>query len=182
MGIFVSDVDCLRFNYLRARAQLAVIQGKIHNLLYSRTSHRLNEEQRSETLSRIQRSLSCWRDAIPAELFRSDRLLNLFSRMPVQLIINMHSRYLECLYRIHGIFAFDEAWISRVRCYLSPTVIEQGENGIDGEVKKSEISPLPDEWGECVQHCRLGLMLSVFGTETEYSIWYGRLVSRFEPR
>ncbi|KAJ4229171.1 hypothetical protein NW759_003893 [Fusarium solani] len=172
IGILTSDTDHVQFNYLRARAELAVIQGKVHNLLYSRTAHRLNEEQRSETLSRIEKMLSNWRNAIPAELMHSNGLFKRFSRMPIQLMMNMYNRHLECLYRIHGIFAFDEAWISRIRSYLSATVIELGEDGIDGEVNHSEIAPLPGEWAECVQHCRLGLELSAFGRETEYSVWW----------
>ncbi|KAM5349476.1 hypothetical protein ACJ41O_005981 [Fusarium nematophilum] len=171
MGILTSDTDHVQFNYLRARAKLAVIQGKVHNLLYSRTVHRLNEVQRSETLYGIQNMLSNWRDAIPAELMHSDGLFKRFSRMPIQLMMNMYNRHLECLYRIHGVFAFDEAWISRVRGYMSPTVIELTEDGIDGEVKHSEIIPLPGEWTECVRHCRLGLELSAFARETEYSVW-----------
>ncbi|KFH46096.1 putative transcriptional regulatory protein-like protein [Hapsidospora chrysogenum ATCC 11550] len=170
IGILTSDTDHVQFDYLRARAELAVIQGKVHNLLYSRTAHRLNKEQRSETLSRIERMLSDWRNGIPAELMHSDGLFRRFSRMPIQLMMNMYNRHLECLYRINGVFAFDEAWISRVRSYLSATVIELGEDGIDGEVNHSEIAPLPGEWAQCVQHCRLGFELSAFGRETEYSV------------
>ncbi|RSM05394.1 hypothetical protein CDV31_009632 [Fusarium ambrosium] len=73
--------------------------------------------------------------------------------------------------RIHGIFAFDEAWINRVRGYLSPEVIKLGEDGIDGKVDHSNMPPLPDKWIEDVQYCRLGLELSAFGHETEYSVW-----------
>ncbi|RSL98266.1 hypothetical protein CEP52_010423 [Fusarium oligoseptatum] len=170
-GILTSDIDNIRFNYLRARAELAVIQGRIHNLLYGRTRHRLNEEQRAASLSRIELMLANWRDAIPTELLHSEGLFKRFSRMPVQLMMNMYNRYLECLYRIHGIFAFDEAWINRVRGYLSPEVIKLGEDGIDGKVDHSNMPPLPDKWIEDVQYCRLGLELSAFGHETEYSVW-----------
>ncbi|KAL6359948.1 hypothetical protein LRP88_05644 [Fusarium phalaenopsidis] len=73
--------------------------------------------------------------------------------------------------KIHGIFAFDEAWINRVRGYLSPAVIKLGEDGIDGKVDHSNMPPLPDKWREDVQCCRLGLELSALGHETEYSVW-----------
>ncbi|KAL2692553.1 hypothetical protein Neosp_002963 [[Neocosmospora] mangrovei] len=170
-GILASDIDHIKFNHLRARAELAVIQGRIHNLLYGRTRHRLNEEQRAVSLSRIELMLANWRDAIPAELLHSEGLFKRFPRMPAQMMMNMYNRYLECLYRIHGIFAFDEAWINRVRGYLSPAVIEIGEDGIDGRVDHSNMPPLPEKWMEDVQCCRLGLELSVFGHETEYSVW-----------
>ncbi|KAJ3530324.1 hypothetical protein NM208_g9376 [Fusarium decemcellulare] len=171
VGILASDIDHVRFNYLRARAELAVIQGRVHNLLYSRTAHRLKEEQKAESMSRIDLMLAGWRDAIPAELLHFDGLFKRFSRMPVQLMMNMYNRYLECLYRIHGIFAFDETWIRRVRGYLSPAVIKLGQDGIDGEINHSNMPPLPDKWVESVRYCRFGLELSAFGHEIEYSVW-----------
>ncbi|KAM0429229.1 hypothetical protein ACHAPT_006443 [Fusarium lateritium] len=171
IGILVSDVGDIQFNYLRARAELAVIQGRIHNLLYSRTAHRLNKEQRNETFSRIQLLLDNWRGTIPAELLHSGSLFERYSRTQIQLMTNLYNRYLECLYRIYGIFAFDEAWIGRVRKYLTADVITLGEDGRDGEVDHSSMSPLPDKWAECVQYCRLGLELSAFGREVEYSAW-----------
>lgn len=171
LGVLKSHTGDIRFNYLRARAELAIIQGRVHNILYSRTAQRLTLEQRSETLLRIEYLLSNWRNAIPQELKSSDSLLQQFSYLPIHLIMNMYNRHLECLYRIYGIFAFDEAWINRVRCYLSPSVIQSGDDGIDGEINHGGISPLPNEWNDCVHHSRLGLELSVFSRETEYSVW-----------
>ena len=171
MGILVSNTGNIRLNYLRARAELAVIQGKVYKILYSRTAQRLDEDQRSKALLGIEQMLSSWRSSIPPELLRSDVLFKCFSPMPIHLVMNMHNRYLECLYRIRGVFAFDEAWVGRVCRYLSPAVIELGEDGVDGEVNHSEIPALPGNWTECVQKCRLGLELSAFGRETEFSIW-----------
>lgn len=171
MGIMVSDLGGVRFNYLRARAELAVIQGRVHNLLYSRTAQRLSPEQRSETRFHIEILLSNWRSSIPQALMTSDGIFRRLSHTPIHLMMNMYNRHLECLYRIHGVFAFDETWIDRVRCYLSPSCIEISDDGMDGEINHREISPLPDDWSNCVQHSRLGLELSAFGRETEYSVW-----------
>ncbi|SCN99274.1 related to transcriptional activator Mut3p [Fusarium fujikuroi] len=171
MGILESCTGTIRFNYLRARSELAIIQGKVHNFLYSRTAQRLSQEQRAETKVRIEQMLSNWRSALPQELLRSDKLFQDFSTISVHLVMNMYNRYLECLYRIHGTFAFDETWIDRARCYLSPTVIPTGDDGIDGKINQKEISPLPSAWSDCVEHSRLGLELAAFGRETEYSTW-----------
>lgn len=147
------------------------MQGRVHNFLYSRSARRLTLEQRFETQFRIEYSLSNWRNAIPQELMSSDSLFRRFSPIPIHLITNMYSRFLECLYRMYGIFAFDETWIERVRCYLTPSVIQTDDDGIDSSINHGEISPLPNEWSDCVQHSRLGLELSAFGKETEYSVW-----------
>ncbi|KAM5381561.1 hypothetical protein ACJA88_004636 [Fusarium oxysporum] len=171
MGILESCTGTIRFNYLRARSELAIIQGKVHNFLYSRTAQRLSQEQRAETKVRIEQLLSKWRSALPQELLRSDKLFQDYSTISVHLVMNMYNRYLECLYRIHGTFAFDETWIDRVRRYLSPAVIPTGDAGIDGRINQKEISSLPSAWSDCVEHSRLGLELSAFGRETEYSTW-----------
>ncbi|KAF4962576.1 hypothetical protein FSARC_9354 [Fusarium sarcochroum] len=171
LAILKSDTEDPRFNYLRARAELAIIQGKVHNFLYSRTAQRLTQEQRSETRFRIEHLLSNWQTGLPRDLLHPDGLSRRFSRIPVHLVMNMYNRYLECLYRIHGIFAFDETWINRVRCYLSPSVIQTGDDGVDGQIDHREITPLPSDWGDCVEQSRLGLELSAMGRETEYSVW-----------
>ncbi|PNP81159.1 hypothetical protein FNYG_05626 [Fusarium nygamai] len=171
MGILESCTGKIRFNDLRARSELAIIQGKVHNFLYSRTAQRLSQEQRAETKVRIEQLLSNWRSALPLELLLSDKLFQDFSTISVHLVMNMYNRYLECLYRIHGTFAFEETWIERSRCYLSPAVIPTGDDGIDGRINQKEISPLPGAWAECVEHSRLGLEMSAFGRETEYSTW-----------
>lgn len=181
MGTLISNTGDIRLSYLRARAELAVIQGKVHNLLYSRTSQRLDLEQRTEALRGVEQMLSGWRGSLPPDLLRSDVLFECFSPVQIHLVMNMHNRYLECLYRIRGIFAFDEVWVGRVCLYLSPTVIELGEDGVDGAVDRSEIQALPENWAECVEQCRLGLKLSAFGRETEFSVWLVNLPTRLFP-
>ncbi|KAF5646402.1 dehydrogenase s [Fusarium tjaetaba] len=171
MGILESYTGTTRFNYLRARSELAIIQGEVHNFLYSRTAQRLSQEQRKDTKLRIEQLLSNWRIALPQELLRSDKLFQDFSTISFHLVMNMYNRYLECLYRIHGTFAFDEPWINRARCYISPAVIPTGDDGMDGRIDQKEISSLPSAWSDCVAHSRLGLELSAFGRETEYSTW-----------
>ncbi|EWG49161.1 hypothetical protein FVEG_16421 [Fusarium verticillioides 7600] len=53
-GILESRTGTIRFNYLRVRSELAIIQGKVHNFLYSRTAQRLSQEQRAETKDRVE--------------------------------------------------------------------------------------------------------------------------------
>ncbi|KAF5555886.1 transcriptional activator Mut3p [Fusarium mexicanum] len=89
MGILESCTGRIRFNYLRARSELAIIQGKVHNFLYSRRAQRLSEEQRAETKLRIEQLLSNWRSALPQELLRSDKLFQDFSTISVHFVMNM---------------------------------------------------------------------------------------------
>ncbi|KAH6871637.1 hypothetical protein B0T10DRAFT_590847, partial [Thelonectria olida] len=170
-GFVTSSTDSVRFNYFRARVDLAVIQGKAHDILYSRRAQKLSREQRLQNISRVEQMLLTWRTGIPAELLTAEGLYRRLSPIPIHLMMNMYNRHLECLFRIHSIFSFDQDWLNRVRCYLSPMVIELREDEVDGEVIHSGLTPLPRGWTECVEYCRLSLEILTSGKQTEYSIW-----------
>ncbi|KAF7549348.1 hypothetical protein G7Z17_g6439 [Cylindrodendrum hubeiense] len=171
MGIFTSKISSIRFNYLRARVQLAFVQRKANDILYSKRAHKLTVEQRVQNISSVEQMLFNWRNKIPVELLSADGLSHMISQLPIHLMTSMYNRHLECLFRIHSIFSFDEAWINRVSCYFSPAVIEMREHEVDGELVHSNLTPLPNGWPECVKYCRLSLELSTLGKETEYSQW-----------
>lgn len=171
-GGWNSDNTSIRFNYLRARCELAVIQGKVNDVLYSRRAHKLSHEQRLQHVLHIDRMLSDWRTAIAPELLQdADTLHRQFPTLPTDLMTNMYNRHMESLFRIHSIYSFDQDWIDRVRCYLSPVTIELGDDEIDGEIKRTDLAPLPTGWGVFVKYCRSCLQSLVSGHETEYSIW-----------
>ncbi|KAF5624426.1 dehydrogenase s [Fusarium sp. NRRL 52700] len=123
------------------------------------------------TKVRIEQLISNWSSALPKEILRSDTLFQYFFTISAHPVMNMYNRYLKCLYRIHGTLAFDETKINRAQCYLSQAVIPTCDNGIDGRINQEEINSLPRAWFDCVEHSRLGLEISAFGRETEYSTW-----------
>ncbi|KAH7123007.1 hypothetical protein EDB81DRAFT_847312 [Dactylonectria macrodidyma] len=172
LGILQLPQLNIRFNYLRARVQLAYIEGKAHDVLYSRRSQTLTPQQRLTTTTRIAAMLYDWHRKIPQELQQADTLGQLPPAF-VQTMMNMYYRHLECLFRIHSVFLFDDHWLNRVTCYLSPAVIEIGddEDAVDGEVVRANLAPLPSGWAECVEYCRLCLRLSSLCKQTEYSFW-----------
>lgn len=141
-------------------------------MLYSRRAHKLSHEQRLQHILHIDRMLSDWRTAIPPELLQdADTLRRQFSTLPIHLMTNMYNRHLEALFRIHSIYSFDQDWINKVHCYLSPETIELRDDEIDGEVKRAGLAPLPTGWGDFVKYCRSSLQSLASGHETEYSIW-----------
>lgn len=170
-GFVVSTNDGVRFNYFRTRVDLAVIQGKAHDILYSRRAQNLSHEQKLHNISRVEQMLVTWRAGIPAELLTAEGLSRRLSRMATQLMMKMHNRYLECRFRIRSIHSFNQDWLDRVRCYLSPIVIELREDEVDGEVIRSDLASLPRGWTECVELCRTTLKLLTSGKQTDYSIW-----------
>ncbi|KAH6989595.1 hypothetical protein BKA56DRAFT_476671 [Ilyonectria sp. MPI-CAGE-AT-0026] len=170
VGVLHSTKNNARFNYLRARVQLAFIEGKAYDVLYSRKAQNLSPQQRLASISRIEHLLYDWHKKIPQE-FQDAETVGKLPRMDIQTIMNLYYRHLECLFRIHSVFLFDDVWLNRVNCYLSPTVIEIREDEADGEVVRSNLAPLPSGWGECVKYCRYCLRLANLGKPTEYSFW-----------
>ncbi|KAI0543216.1 fungal-specific transcription factor domain-containing protein [Xylaria digitata] len=169
VGILTSSSEGISVNYLLKRVELARIQGRVHDILYSRRSHLLTRDQRLTNISRIEQMLYEWRGTIPDELLHPGGLFRCFSGIPAFLMMDMHNRHLECLFRIHAIFSFDDSWIRRTHCYFSPAVIELGEDEVDGELVKSGLTPLPEVWADCIQYCRACLELFILGNFTEYS-------------
>ncbi|KAI0968433.1 fungal-specific transcription factor domain-containing protein [Xylaria arbuscula] len=168
LGILTSSIGGISINYMRKRVELAHIQGKVHDILYSRRSHYLTQDQRLNNISRVEKMLVEWRNKLPAELLRSGGLLECFSGTPAFLMMDMYNRHLECLFRIHSIFSFDDSWMRRTHCYFLPTVIELGEDEVDGELVNLGLSPLPEAWADCVENCRLCLELATSDKFTEY--------------
>ncbi|KAK7402889.1 hypothetical protein QQX98_011374 [Neonectria punicea] len=56
IGIFYSPQGNVRFNYFRTRVQLAFIQGKAHDILYSRRAQNLTQ-QRLANIARLKTML-----------------------------------------------------------------------------------------------------------------------------
>lgn len=164
-----------RLNLLRARVQLAFIQGKAHDILYSsRARTALTPPQRQSQISRVEALLSDWprRAAVPDEFLRHDvDAVASLDATAAGFVTNLLFRHAECLFRVRAVFSFDETWIGRVTRYLEPTVIELRDGGeTDGEVVRSGLTPLPVEWAECVEYCRRCLALACLG-QTDYSLW-----------
>ncbi|KPM36540.1 hypothetical protein AK830_g10008 [Neonectria ditissima] len=170
IDIFYSPNGSVRFNYLRTRVQLAFIQGKVHDVLYSRRAQSLTQQQRLASIARVKGMLFDWHKKIPEEFQQAETIGHL-PQMSIQFLTNMYFRHLECLFRIRSVFLFDEAWINRVVCYLSPAVIEIRDDEADSEVMRSNLPPLPNGWAECVNYCRHCLTLSHLSQQTEHSFW-----------
>ncbi|KAF5026706.1 hypothetical protein F66182_1195 [Fusarium sp. NRRL 66182] len=60
LGMITSPGDNVRFNYFRTRVQLAHIQGKANDILYSQESQKLTEEQKIKAITRTEGMLSEW--------------------------------------------------------------------------------------------------------------------------
>ncbi|KAF4451506.1 hypothetical protein F53441_5515 [Fusarium austroafricanum] len=170
LGVISSSTDHIRFNYLRSCAQLAYIQGKAHDLLYSQKAQKLTQEQKTNSITRIEELLSEWMNEIPVELRTADGMEKRLSPITKDMMMSLWARHLETRIKIQSIFTFDDTWFNRVRLYLSPAVIGISDD-VDGEVRRADLTPLPSAWAECVGYSRVCLELLISRQLTEYRIW-----------
>ncbi|KAH7243072.1 fungal-specific transcription factor domain-containing protein [Fusarium solani] len=171
LGVISSDTDSVQLNFLRARVQLAFIQGKTNDLLYSQKGRKLTHEQRSNNITRIEERMTEWLKTIPPELQTAEGIKQRLSQMSTLLMLNMFYRHFECLIQLHSIFSFDDVWIDRVNTYLSPAVIEVKNDEPDGELVRAGLAPLPPGWTGCVSGARLCLELIAMGRQSEFTLW-----------
>jgi hypothetical protein len=170
LGVMISSTDSIRFNYLRAKAQFAYIQGKTYDLLYSRKSTTLTKEQKHNAILRIEEMLVEWAQEIPLQLHTAEGIRERFSPAATDLMMNLWFHHAECWIKIRSIFTFEDAWINRVKLYLSPSVIDMSDD-VDGEARRGDIPPLPSGWDECVGYGRVCLELLLKKRTTEYTLW-----------
>ncbi|KAM0411293.1 hypothetical protein ACHAPD_009495 [Fusarium lateritium] len=170
LGVMTSSTDSIRFNYLRAKARFAYIQGKAFDLLYSQKSTTLTKEQKHSMMLRIEEMLAEWVQEIPIELRSAEGILERFSPAATDLMMNLWFHHAECWIKIRSIFTFEDAWVNRVKLYLSPPVIDMSDD-VDGEVRRGDIPPLPSGWDDCVRYGRICLELLLKKRPTEYILW-----------
>ncbi|KAM0355186.1 hypothetical protein ACHAPU_001051 [Fusarium lateritium] len=168
LGVISSSTDNVRFNYLCIAAKLACIQGKAHDLLYSQRSQKLTQDQRANTIDRIEDMLKEWAREIPAELHTAEGIEKRVSPIARDLMMTLWFRHAECRVKIRSIFTLEDAWMTRVRRYLSPSVIDVSDEAV---VRRGDLPPLPPGWDECVGYSRICMGLIIEKQPTEYILW-----------
>ncbi|KAF5677361.1 omega-6 fatty acid desaturase (delta-12 desaturase) [Fusarium heterosporum] len=168
LGVISSSTDNVHFNYLCMTARLACIQGKAHDLLYSQRSQKLTQEQRTNAIVRIEDTLKEWAREIPAELHTAEDIDKRLSPIARDLMMTLWFRHAECRVKVRSIFTLEDAWITRVRRYLTPAVIDVGDEAV---VRRENFPPLPPGWDECVEYSRICMELIIKKQPTEYMLW-----------
>jgi hypothetical protein len=113
----------VRMNYFRARVQLASIEGRIYDAMYSTRSTRMVPEQRRQHITKLENMLEDWRRSIPPEL-QLEHVLNNVGRVDLTHMASLHHAYLMCLVMTHGIYSHSAAWIRAINQYSRVQLIE----------------------------------------------------------
>ncbi|KAK3375519.1 fungal-specific transcription factor domain-containing protein [Lasiosphaeria ovina] len=158
----------VRVNYLRLRVQLAHIQGRTYDLLYSTRSTRISPQERQSRVVRLATQLEKWRRSIPAEmqLGSVDRHLDRFALIHMATLL---WSYHASLATIHGVWSHNAHWMKRISNY-SQTVIRDSE--IDGrKCCYHQHPPLPAAWKRLLGASRECLALANKMPQSDCNVW-----------
>ncbi|KAH6876332.1 fungal-specific transcription factor domain-containing protein [Thelonectria olida] len=172
-GLIWTQNGQMYFNYHRRRVELAHIEGKVYDLLYSNRATKVKGLERQQRVGRLQAMLDKWYERIPT-VFHIDRVADNVG--PAQLIqlTKMHHAYLLAEVMTHGVYSHNADWVKRISSFSRAAIedIAQGnhKNGTPS-CHRSQSAPLPEGWSKCVEISRGCMRLFQGATPTECLIW-----------
>jgi hypothetical protein len=161
------------FNYHRRRVELAHIEGKVYDLLYSNRATKVSGSERQQRVGRLQAMLDKWYERIPS-VFHIEQVADNVG--PAQLIqlTKMHHAYLLAEVMTHGMYSHNADWVKRISTFSRAAIedISQG-NHKHGTPScyRAQTAPLPEGWSKCVEISRGCMRLFQGATPTECLIW-----------
>ncbi|KAF5667353.1 transcriptional regulator [Fusarium denticulatum] len=173
VGLIWTQNGQVHFNYHRRRVELAYIQGKVYDLLYSNRSSKVTAQERQRRVSRLQCMLDQWYERIP-NVFHIEHVAATVGPSQLVQMTKMHHAFLLTEVMIHGIYSHNAEWVKRISSFSRATITCVGnlENRGFGAGKcQDQAPPLPEGWNHCVDVSRGCMKLFQEATPTECLIW-----------
>ncbi|KAI1085215.1 hypothetical protein F5B20DRAFT_567879 [Whalleya microplaca] len=150
-GCYLQSTDGRsQFNYLRARVQLAHLEGKIYDELYSNRSMKLPLEARTERVLYLNKLLIQWRQTIPTSL-QLEHITESLERAPLAHMIILYHTYFVCLAMVNGVYSINSPWFQALGGYCAAALINFDRHST---WMRRQQPPLPDGWATCVDASR----------------------------
>ncbi|KAK9782792.1 putative Fungal-specific transcription factor domain-containing protein [Seiridium cardinale] len=167
-GVLVSEDGLSRFNYFRARVQLAHLQGRIFDILYNVRSKRLTPEDRQEHVTKLDMLLEKWHRTIPTSL-QVEHMAQSLTRVPVAHMTILQHLYLLTLVLLHGLYSLDSGWMKAIGVY-GQTVLANLDNNTDICMRHMQ-PPIPSAWVRCMSAARGSIRLSLSAPQDTCTFW-----------
>ncbi|KAG5767784.1 hypothetical protein H9Q72_004481 [Fusarium xylarioides] len=175
VGLIWTQNGQVHFNYHRRRVELAYIQGKVYDLLYSNRSTKVTAQERQRRVTRLQSILDQWYERIP-NVFHIEHVAATVGPSQLVQMTKMHHAFLLTEVMIHGIYSHNAEWVKRISSFSRATITSVGDlenRGFDGAGKcQDQAPPLPEGWNHCVDVSRGCMKLFQEATPTECLICY----------
>ncbi|KAF4973267.1 hypothetical protein FZEAL_9366 [Fusarium zealandicum] len=170
-GLIWTQNAQVHFNYHRRRVELAYIQGKVYDLLYSNRANKVKGPERQRRVFRLQAMLDQWYGRIPVA-FHIDHVASTVGPSQLVQMCKMHHAFLLAEVMTHGIYSHNADWVNRVSSFsLAAIGDSRGENCGSDKSYLRQTPPLPEGWTKCVQVSRGCMKLFQEATPTECLIW-----------
>lgn len=164
-------------NVFRLRVNLAHIEGKVHDLLYSNRASKIPSPERQQRVAALQAMLDRWYGGIPY-IFRLGNISPLLvSPSDLVEVTLLYHAYLLCLVSIHGIYSFQADWMGRVGSLARAAVEDYARSmhGIGGHgvscTGHEEAPPGLSGWQRCLEVSRGCMRLFHETRLTERLLW-----------
>lgn len=142
-GIVLGNDGNTWLNFLLCRIDLARIQAKAYDMMFSVQGEKLVGVQREAVKAELSSMLREWKESIPPQ-FQPDVLSTHSFAASVRFLAMLHFSYFHCLYLICGIFSHDSGWIRKLTSYSDRYAFEH----IVSTPPKEFVCPLPPNWLE----------------------------------
>ncbi|KAL1882322.1 hypothetical protein Daus18300_000808 [Diaporthe australafricana] len=171
VGDMYSADGSAKLNYFRARVQLAQIQGKVYDLLFSTRARKIAAHERANRVVRLEKMLDQWRQGLPMAL-QADVIAKspLRSNLDMLWMATLHCTHLVCLAKIHGVYSQDTEWLKYMSKYINMPARDH-EDIPRKETPWLRQSMLPSSWMKCLSHGRACMQLFSQLPRWEYHIW-----------
>ncbi|KAF7551853.1 hypothetical protein G7Z17_g4695 [Cylindrodendrum hubeiense] len=159
------------FNYHRRRVELAHIEGKVYDLLYSNRATKIKGLERQQRVARLQAMLEKWYERIPPVFQIEQVAANVGPSQLVQLT-KMHHAFLLAEVMTHGIYSHNADWVNRISSFSRSAIRSMAlvPNKFKNPTcisNKDQSAPLPEGWNKCVEISRGCMNLFQGATPTE---------------
>lgn len=130
------------FHYLRARVQLAFIEGQIYDKLYSVRSLKETQEERRHQVARLDALLDTWRRSSLPPVFVHQGARYAVDNSDNNLAATLNYTYLFCLFSLHGLYSQDSVWVRNIDI-LGRTALENFSNKSERCMHSLQVSLSP---------------------------------------
>ncbi|KAF4471443.1 transcriptional regulator [Fusarium albosuccineum] len=172
-GLIWTQNGQVHFNYHRRRVELAYIEGKVYDLLYSNRASKVRGQERQRRVVRLQAMLDQWYDRIPT-VFHIDHVASTVGPSQLVQMTKMHHAFLLAEVMTHGIYSHNADWVKRISSFSRAAIGDlkiQGFSQYSCGPTEAQSPPLPEGWTKCVEVSRGCMRLFQNATPTECLVW-----------
>ncbi|RSM15872.1 hypothetical protein CEP52_000414 [Fusarium oligoseptatum] len=151
--------------------ELAYIEGKVYDLLYSNRANKVHGPERKRRVLRLQTMLDQWYERIPT-VFHIENVSATVGPSQLVQMTKMHHSFLLAEVMTHGIYSHNADWVKRISSFSRAAIgdLDEGFGSPKCGMRDQE-PPLPDGWTKCVDISRGCMKLFQEATPTECLVW-----------